>query len=294
MGIFDGVHMAHQKIIERIIRISKQVGGSSVLVTLWPHPKHVLPSSDNYHLELLTTLEEKKQILEDLGIDYLVILPFDEIFAQKSFQNFIKEILVEYLSVYQVIVGFNHQFGKGRQGDYEKLEELSHFYGFKLEKIDPVITGYQRISSSIIRTYIKDGNIGVANKMLGRTYSFKGHVKSGSKVGSSIGFPTANIFPDDALKLIPCHGVYAVRVGLDDKVYKGMLNIGVKPTINNESKESIEVNIFDFNEDIYNKEIRLYFIERIRDERKFNNVNELKEQLKKDKQHAKLVLTQNK
>ena len=294
IGIFDGVHLAHQKIIERLNQRAKEYAGSSVIITLWPHPKHIIKSKDHFELKLLTTLDEKINILEAFGIQYLVVLEFNMKLARLSFEDFTKQILCDKLGINHLIVGFNHQFGKNRQGNFEKLENLKGRCHFGLEQIEPFLFENEKVSSSLIRNLVKEGDVLGTAKILGRPYEITGIVGSGNRIGREIGFPTANIKIDDEHKLIPKTGVYAVNIILGNKIYKGMLNIGTRPTVDSKGQQVIEVNIFDFDENIYDQKASVKFIERIRDEIKFDNVNSLKSQLINDKETVKLVLSRNK
>ena len=283
VGIFDGVHLGHQYIIEKLIAAARERDGESVVVTLWPHPREVLNHSTN-GVRLITTLREKEKILSQFAIDHMVILAFTREFSQQSYCDFVSGILVEKLSINHLIMGFNHRFGKNREGNIENIRKCASQYNFTVDHLEPFIDGGRHISSSVIRQVLSEGDIKQANKYLGYPFMLSGKVSGGSKVGRSIGFPTANIIPDDPRKLIPGVGVYAVEVIINDQVHKGMLNIGTRPTVNtNPDKTTIEVHIIDFDGDIYGQNIGLRFINRIRDEMKFGSVEELRLQLIKDK-----------
>jgi riboflavin kinase / FMN adenylyltransferase len=293
IGIFDGVHLAHTAIIKRILEITKEIDGQSMIVTLWPHPRIVL-QTEGQAINLITSLEEKIELLEKKGIENLLILDFNKSTSETSFEDFVKNYLVDQLRIKHLVVGFNHHFGKNREGNFEKLQPLSAKYGFGLEQLPPVIINNQKISSSAIRKLIEAGDIINANKFLGHFYSISGLVVNGSKVGREIGFPTANIQINDPYKLIPPTGVYSVFVDMGDGTQKmGMMNIGFRPTIDEENKlRTIEVHIIDFQLDLYNKLLKIMFVEKIRDELKFKNLDELKTQLEKDRIKSKQILSE--
>jgi riboflavin kinase / FMN adenylyltransferase len=284
IGIFDGVHLAHKAILKKLLEVSNEIGGESLIVTLWPHPRIILQAG-NDPVKLITTLDEKIEILERSGVQNLLILDFNTDISQTGFDDFVRKYLVENLKIKHLVVGYNHHFGKNREGNFEKLQPLSRIYGFGLEQLPPVIIDNQKISSSIIRKFIEAGDVKSANNCLGHIFSVTGQVVGGSKIGREMGFPTANLQISDPYKLIPAIGVYAVAVEIMPNVYKnGMMNIGFRPTLENTDKiKTLEVNIFDFHEDLYNKTIKIWFVERIRDEEKFKNLDELKTQLEKDR-----------
>lgn len=287
IGTFDGVHLGHKKVIHRLQEIAHQVNGETVIFTFYPHPRLVL-GSDNSDLRLINTLEEKKVLLEATGIDHLVIYPFTKEFSKLSYTDFAKNILVDKMGVNCLVVGYDHKFGHNREGQFNDLKQLAQQLNFNVEQETVFNVDAINISSTKIRTAIKQGDIKTANKYLGYRFFIKGDVVNGKKMGRKIGFPTANIDPQESYKLLPQDGVYAVKVDIDDKQYNGMLNIGLRPTVNNQlDNRSIEVHILNFNEDIYFKNITLRFYERIRNEQYFNSIDELKTQLEKDKQTVK-------
>lgn len=309
IGTFDGIHKGHYEIISRLIKLTKKVHGESVVFTLWPHPRIVI-EPNNTNLRLLNTLEEKIELLEKSGIEHLIIFPFTKEFSQLSSYDFIKEILVNQVGVKFLVFGYDHQFGRNREGKFNNLIEYANLFGFKIEKIDALNIAQINVSSTKIRNALVSGNIALANKYLGYDYFLKGIVGDGSKIGRSLGFPTANLIVQDRYKLIPADGVYAVEVRINNKYYKGLprkeerpqldkkkiqrgklyrgiLNIGIRPTIKDHSEDkSIEVHILDFNKNIYNKEITIIFKKKIRDEQKFDNIELLKKQLLSDKKEA--------
>ena len=290
IGIFDGVHTGHKLILERLKIIARQIKGESVVITLWPHPRTVL-SPERHDLKLLNTLEEKQFLLSLNGIDHLIILPFNLEFSHLSSCDFIKDYLIDKLAVKYLIVGFNHHFGRDREGDIEKIRECSETYHFHLEKLNAQLVNGSEVSSSRIRQNLEKGNLTEANFLLGYKYCLTGKVVEGNQLGRKIGFPTANIEPTEKYKLIPADGVYAVKVEIDDSLYNGMLNIGYRPTVSNgEGNKSIEVHIMNFDQTVYNKKLTIFFHERIREELRFNGIEELQIQLEKDRSNALKVL----
>jgi len=292
IGIFDGIHLGHRQIIQKLKEKAAKSNGETVVVTLWPHPRVVL-KRDNRHVELLTTFEEKERMIGELGVDHLVILPFTKEFANITFSEFIRNYLAGGIGSKHIIVGYNHHFGKDRMGGFEQLKESAAVYGFTLERLNPVIIDDTVVSSSNIRNLISKGNLKLGNSLLGYPYSFTGKVIEGKKIGRKIGFPTANLELTDKNKLVPFTGVYAVGVLIGNHTHTGMLNIGIRPTITDQNHRlTIEVHIFNFNDTIYGHEIRIQFLERIRDEQKFNSVDELIHQLELDKIKTQSLLQQ--
>ncbi len=280
-GTFDGVHVGHQKIIKRLKEIAHKEIGETVLLTFFPHPRMVL-FPENDELKLLTTEEEKISLLKFYGVDHLIIHPFTKEFSRLSSAEFVRNILVNKIGTQKLVIGYNHHFGRNREGTFEHLKEFGPIYGFDVEEIPAQDIDSINVSSTKIRHAIITGDIKTANLYLGHSYSLSGHVITGNKIGRTIGFPTANILIKQNYKMIPLDGVYAVDVFLKGEKYAGMLNIGNRPTIGTNEK-TIEVNIFEFDQDIYNQEIVVSFKDRIRDEIKFKDLNALIDQLKKDK-----------
>ena len=281
IGGFDGVHTGHKEILKELVRSAKENHGESIIITFSPHPRLVIyPGND---IKILTTDDEKIEQLSNADIDNLIIYPFTKEFAKLTSEEFIKNILVNKLHTKKLIVGYNHHFGNDRKGDYHKLTEYSRIYDFELDKIPEHIIQNISVSSTKIRDYLNHGKISQANALLGYEYNITGKVIEGSKIGIKLGFPTANIEVNDSNKLVPPPGVYAVRIKYNGLMYSGMLYIGFRPTISSD-KFAIEVNIFNFNKDIYNETITIYFIERIRDDRKFDSLDQLKEQITNDKE----------
>ena len=288
-GTFDGVHLGHQKILKRIRDIADQCNGETVLITFWPHPRLVLFPHE-HNLRLLSTFEEKAKLLREYGIDYLVTLPFTKEFSEMSSEDFIQKILIEKIQTKKLVIGYDHRFGKNREGSFEYLKENIQKYHFELEEIPREDIDHVGISSSKIRKALEIGNIETANEYLGRDYELNGIIIKGQQLGRSIGFPTANIYIPNDYKLVPCDGAYAVKVNVEGKVYDGMLNIGMRPTVNGTSR-TIEVNLFDFNGDLYDLRVCVYFKAYLRPEVKFLNLEVLKAQLENDKKKAIEILS---
>ena len=281
VGTFDGLHLGHQKIISRMKAIAAEHGGDTVLVTFDLHPRLVL-NNNLTELRFISSQQRKMQLLEQFGIDNMIVIPFTIEFSKTPSEQFIKEYLVDKIHVKKLIVGYDHHFGRNREGNYEQLEETGEKYGFEVEEIDAQYLDDVAVSSTKIRNALMEGNVKLANQMLGYEYSIAGKVIEGNKIGRKIGFPTANIDVHDKFKLVAAGGVYACKVGVDDKIFYGMGNIGWRPTVGINGLVT-EVHIFNFDADIYGKEIIIYFIDRIRDEKRFANLDELKIQLEKDK-----------
>tara|TARA_B100001758_G_scaffold247877_1_gene267998 strand:- start:12076 stop:12990 length:915 start_codon:yes stop_codon:yes gene_type:complete len=273
IGTFDGVHKGHQKILNRINEIANKEGLESVLLTFYPHPRHVL-FDDNYDFKLINTIDEKIQVLTQTNLKHLVIHEFSKEFSRTESVHFIRDILVNKLNMKYMVVGHDHHFGKNREGTYDNLLELSEVYDFKLEKIAPEDVDGVTISSTKVRAALLEGRVKVANSLLGYNYFFSGKVIHGEKLGRTIGFPTANIELENC-KLLPKSGVYAVKLVITDCHYFGMLNIGLQTN-------KIEAYIFDFSEQIYGQNISVHMFSRIRDGKKMGSLKALKEQLIKD------------
>jgi len=291
IGTFDGVHLGHREVISELKRISTLSEGDSVVFTFDPHPRIVIaPQEDS--LRLLSTQKEKINLMEKIGIDHLVIYPFTREFSKLSYNEFVENILVGKMNIASLVVGYDHRFGQGRKGDFNSLELLSNELNFKVEQLSELLVDNKVVSSTKIRLALEAGDILKANHFLGYRYTLSGKVIEGKQLGRKLGFPTANIETLDNHKLVPGDGVYAVFVQTGGEIYKGMLNIGIRPTVNyNADHKSIEVHIFDFESDIYNSEITLYFVLKIRDEQKFDGIVELQEQLVKDRILALSILS---
>ncbi|MFL5766044.1 MAG: bifunctional riboflavin kinase/FAD synthetase [Bacteroidia bacterium] len=288
-GTFDGVHLGHQKIISRLKEAAKEEKGETVLLTFYPHPRMVLFPDDN-ELRLLNTQEEKIRLLEHYGVDHLIIYPFTREFSRLTSVEFVRNVLVNSIHTKRLVIGYNHHFGRNREGSFEHLREFGPLYGFDVEEIPAKDIDHIEISSTKIRKALQDGDVETAYAFLGHHYSVCGQVVGGRKLGRTIGYPTANISVGDRYKLIPKDGVYAVKVEHKGKMYGGMLNIGNNPTIEGKGR-SIEVNIFDFNMDIYGDDATIFFIKRLRDEVKFNGMDELKAALAKDHSESLKILS---
>jgi riboflavin kinase/FMN adenylyltransferase len=283
-GTFDGVHLGHQKILNRLKEIAGKHLGETVVITFWPHPRLILkPEEDS--LRLLNTFEEKADLLKHQGIQHLLRIPFTKEFSQISSQAFIKNILVDTIGTKKLVIGYDHRFGNNREGSFEQLKLNGPTYGFDVEEIEQQDVDHIAVSSSKIRYALESGDIETAIHFLGRPYSMTGQVVKGDKLGRVLGYPTANIDLDSRLKLIPSDGIYAVTVKYKSTIYKGMLYIGNRPTVNG-TKRVIEVNLFDFNKEIYGESLTIYFHSLIRLDSKFQDLEALKKQLHDDKEKA--------
>ncbi len=292
MGSFDGVHKGHVQVIENLKQVAEKLRGESVIISFEPHPREVL-----YPLEkrpgILTTLEEKIGILQSHGVGHLIILSFTEELANLSYSDFVKNILVDKLGIKGLVVGYDHRFGKNREGSFEVLKAMAGQYHFYLEQEKAYEENEVNISSTKIRTALELGDVALVREFLGYDYPISGKVVHGDKIGRDIGFPTANLQLQDERKLLPASGVYAVRVLVDGVRYDGMLNIGVRPTVSRSGIVRLEVNIFDFHSEIYGKTISVFLLSRVRGERKFNDIDELKAQLGMDRQYVLKYIAAN-
>jgi len=280
LGTFDGVHLGHKSILAKLIESKENDTYETLVLTFFPHPRMII--EQNSDIKLLNTIEEKAILLNNFGIDNLIIQKFDNDFSQLSPENFVKQILVNIFNVEKIIIGYDHRFGKNRAADIEDLIVFGKKYNFQVEQISAEEINDVSISSTKIRSALQTGNISLANDYLGYEYFINGTVKQGRQLGRTIGYPTANVQLDENFKLIPAIGVYAAFAIIDDEKYFGMVNIGTNPTIG-ENPLTIEINIFDFNKNIYNKKITIGFIDKIRDQQKFNSLDELKNALSNDK-----------
>jgi riboflavin kinase / FMN adenylyltransferase len=287
-GTFDGVHLGHQKILKRIRSIADEINGETILITFWPHPRLVL-YPEEHNLRLLSTFEEKTRLLREFGINHLLTIPFTKEFSELTSEQFIQQILIDTLQTRKLVIGYDHRFGKNREGSFEYLKENIHHYSFELEEIAREDIDNVGISSTKIRVALEEGKIEVANDFLGRDYELNGIIIKGQQLGRSIGFPTANIHITHDYKLIPCDGAYAVLAQIEGNNFKGMLNIGMRPTVNG-SSQTIEVHLFDFEGDLYDKRICVKLKSYLRTEIKFSGLEELQQQLKKDKEDALRLL----
>lgn len=287
-GTFDGVHIGHQKIFARVRESAIRHQGESVVLTFWPHPRLVLHPEDE-SLKLLNTFEEKAVLLKDQGIQHLIRIPFTKEFSQLTSEQFIREILVETIGTKKLVIGYDHHFGKNREGSFEQLKLNAPKYGFEVEEIPRQDIDHVGVSSTKIRKALEEGDIETATHFLGKPYSLTGRVVAGDKLGRLMGYPTANIETDTKYKLIPMDGIYAVTVLHEHTTFGGMLYIGNRPTING-TKQNIEVNIFHFNKDIYGESLTIYLHKLIRGDIKFSDLEALKVQLGKDETDARTIL----
>lgn len=283
IGTFDGVHLGHRKIISRLHDLAATIEGESVIFTFDPHPRKIVASSET-NLRLLTSLDEKIALFEQSGIDHLIVYPFTPGFARLTYEEFVEQVLVGQIHTHSLVVGYDHKFGKGRAGDFDLLKQCADRLGFQIEKLDVLLMNESNVSSTKIREAIQQGDFETANSYLGYRFSLRGLVVEGQKIGRTINFPTANIDTSDPDKIIPGYGVYAVKVTVKEQEFIGMLNIGSRPTVNhNADHRTVEVNILDFDADIYGEPIKVVFYHKLRDEQRFASLDALKEQLAKDK-----------
>ena len=280
IGTFDGVHVGHKSILDKMKSSTLENLYESIVLTFFPHPRMVLQQDAS--IKLLNTIDEKAELMDKFGIDNLIIHPFDAAFSNLSAEQFVKEILVDKLNIHKIIIGHDHRFGKNRTADINDLIFFGEKYGFEVEQIGAQEIDEIAISSTKIRKALLEGEIQLANQYLGYSYFISGKVIDGKKIGRTIGFPTANIEVKENYKLLPKNGVYIVSSQINNMMYYGMMNIGHNPTLG-ENEQSIEVHFFELNEDIYNKNLEISFLEHIRDEKKFNSITELQSQLEKDK-----------
>ncbi len=291
IGTFDGVHLGHQQIIAQLKKEANRIDGETVLVTFDPHPRKVVSEKP---LQLINTLDEKIELLTKKGIDHLVVVPFTEIFSAQPAEQYVEDFLIKRFHPHTVIIGYDHRFGKERRGDFKLLENYAAQHAFELIEIPGQVINDATISSTKIREALLNGRPEEASRFLSYDYFFEGLVTEGNKLGRTIGYPTANLQIQGADKLVPANGVYAVTVSIDNssskKRFNGMMNIGVRPTVDG-TKKTIEVNIFDFDKDIYGSTIRIYLKKYLRNEKKFDGLESLKTQLAEDKEQAEEVLS---
>ena len=288
-GTFDGVHIGHKKILSGIVNQAKEHNGKSVVLTFWPHPRLILNPKDS-QLKLLSTFSERVQLIEEANIDYLIKIPFTKEFSQLTSEQFVNQILIDKLGTKKFVIGYDHHFGKDRGGSLAFLKANEQRFGFEVQEIPRQDIDHVGVSSTKVRKALIEGHVHLANEYLGHFYSLFVKVVPGDKLGSKIGFPTANISIAEEYKLIPRDGVYAVLISIEDKVYNGMSNIGIRPTVDGVNRK-IEVNIFDFAREIYGKQISIKFIKRIRDEIKFDGLESLQKQLSKDRKASIKILS---
>ncbi len=287
IGTFDGVHQGHQQIIDQLLKEAAAIGGTAVVISFFPHPKQIVGTDKKpgFPIRLLNTPEEKYSLLHKHGIQHIVIVPFDKTFAEQPADAYIRDFLVQRFHPHTIIIGYDHRFGKNRQGDYHLLEDMAERYQYRVKEIPEHVLKNITISSTKIRTALLEGDIDTAEIYLGYRYFFSGTVIMGNQLGRTIGFPTANLRIDNEQKLIPASGVYAVNVDLGDRSLRGMMNIGMRPTVEG-TKRVIEVNIFDFDEMIYGMVLKITMVKHLRSEVKFEGLQQLKTQLILDKDSA--------
>jgi riboflavin kinase / FMN adenylyltransferase len=290
-GTFDGVHLGHQTILRRLKEVAEKNAGETVVITFWPHPRLILkPEEDS--LKLLNTFEEKAALLKEQGIHHLLRIPFTKEFSQLTSQEFITKVLVDKIGTRKLVIGYDHRFGRNREGSFDQLKMNGPTYGFEVEEIPRQDVDHVGVSSSKIRKALEEGDVATANHLLGKPYSISGAVIKGDRLGRVLGFPTANIDVDSHYKLVPAEGIYAVMVEYEHRLFKGMLYIGNRPTIDG-TKRSIEVNVFDFDKEVYGEQMKVNLISMLRADARFNNLEELKDQLHKDKVSALNALVDN-
>ena len=288
IGTFDGVHEGHLQIIQRLLELAHQQNGETVVLTFFPHPRMVLQPEDN-GLKLITTMEERKTLLRKNSIDHLIIQPFSKEFSRLTAVEFVRDVLVEKIGMKTLVIGYDHHFGRNREGSYKDLEEMAPAYGFQLEEITKKVVDEVAVSSTKIRNHLLSGDIHLANKLLGHDFMLSGEVVKGDQIGAGLGFPTANLKMSDPYKLIPRHGIYAVMAEVEGEMFKGMLYIGTRPVLNGK-KLSVEVNLFDFDKNIYGKTLHIYLKSWLRGDMYFDNLEQLKEKMKEDKANATKML----
>lgn len=283
VGTFDGVHLGHRQIIKELNKTKEEKGLRSVVVTFDPHPQIVLRNKAK-DIKLLNTTEEKLDHFRELDIDLVYIINFTKEFSQTHAVDFYRDYLIKGVGLSDLVLGYDHMFGKDREGNFNTLKELSSEFGFKVHKIGEYAPGGEQVSSTGIRNALYEGDISKANRLLGEKYSITGTVIHGNKKGRELGYPTANIELDSHFKLTPRLGIYAVKVEIEGKRYYGMLSIGYNPTVTDKKLLRIEVNIFDFDENIYGKKLKIYFLDYLREEKKFDSLDELVKEMNSDKE----------
>jgi len=288
IGTFDGVHLGHRKIIAGLKELAETDGGETVLLTFFPHPRMILHPEDE-SLKMITTIHEKAALMEQLGIEHLIITPFSRDFSNQGAEEYIRDVLVNKIGTKKIVIGYDHRFGKDRQGGLDELRRLGPVYGFEAIEIPEQDINEVAISSTRVRAALLNGDIELANTLLGYPFFITGTVIRGDQIGRQIGYPTANIVIEERYKLIPADGIYAVKVKIDGDIFNGMGYIGSRPTINGVSR-NIEVNIFEFDQDIYNRQVQMEFHFFMRGDIKFSSLDALKDQLAKDKVEAQRLL----
>lgn len=288
IGTFDGVHSGHSVILDKVCKYAKENGGESVLITFEPHPRKLI--FPDQPIDIITPLDKKIELITAAGINHIVVVPFTQEFASLTAKEYVSDFLVKQFNPSAVVIGYDHHFGNDRKGNIELLKSVQEQYGFDVVEIPAQLIKDAAISSTKVRKAIATGAVKEAATMLGRNYTLSGKVTKGAQLGRTIGYPTANIVPNHMEQIVPDNGVYAVRVNYNGNVYGAMLNIGYRPTVSDEPVLHIEAHIFDFAQDVYNEQLELEFIARLRDEQKFNSLDELKWQLSKDEEASKALL----
>jgi len=288
IGTFDGVHLGHRKIISGIKELAENTGGETVLLTFFPHPRMILHPEDE-SIKLINTITEKAELMEQLGIDHLIITPFSRDFSNQSAEEYIRDVLVNKIGTKKIVIGYDHRFGKDRQGGLDDLLRLGPVYGFDVVEIPEQDINEVAISSTRIRSALLNGEIALANTCLGYPFFITGRIVRGDQIGRQLGYPTANIVIPETYKLIPSDGIFAAKVKIDGVNYGGMAYIGTRPTING-TRRNIEVNIFDFDREIYNQQVSMEFHNFVRGDMKFDSLDELKAQIAKDKVEVEKLL----
>jgi len=283
IGTFDGVHIGHQKIINKVVKLAKKLGFTPIVLTLFPHPRMVLKKDNS--IKLLNTIDERIDILKSYGIAEVIVKEFTHEFANLSAEEYVKDILIDELNTKHIVVGYDHHFGKNRSANIEDLKKYAKTYNFEIKEISAQDIKDVTVSSTKIRNALNDGNVSLSNSYLGYNYFITGLVVKGKGLGRKLDFPTANIQIKESYKLIPKDGVYVVQCQLNSRVVFGMMNIGTNPTINDKGR-SIEVHFFEYNEDLYNHKLKIEFLKRLRNEQKFKNLEALKSQLREDRKSA--------
>ncbi|MGB1971447.1 MAG: bifunctional riboflavin kinase/FAD synthetase [Flavobacteriaceae bacterium] len=287
IGTFDGVHVGHRKIIERLVKSAKEKNHLSVVLTFFPHPRMVLQKDTR--IRLIDTLEEKQQLLKALGVDVLVIHPFSKVFSRQSADEFIRDILVNAFKTEHLIIGYDHRFGRNREATVETLIDAGNTYGFSVEKIDAQDIASVNVSSTKIRTALEKGEVKKAALFLHRPFKISGEVIKGYGIGKTIKFPTANLHIKEEYKLLPADGVYFIQSSLDNRLVYGMMNIGFRPTVQGKER-SYEVHFFDFDYSLYAQNIQVELIQQIRREQRFDSLRELEVQLKNDEAQCRSLI----
>ena len=290
IGTFDGVHIGHQKVLANLVINAKKNNASSVLLTFFPHPRMVLQKDTD--IKLINTIDERIELLKKTGLEVLVIHEFTEDFAEKTALDFVKNVLVDKLKISKLIIGYDHRFGKNREGNFEQLTAYGKSFGFKVGKIPQQEIDHIAISSTKIRKAIEIGNIEEANRNLGYAFMLTGEIVKGNNLGEKIGFPTANLAIQETYKLLPKTGSYVVKSNLENETVYGMMNIGFNPTVKGK-KLTIEIHFFDFNKDLYGRKIQIDVLKFLRDEQKFNSIENLKNQLDKDRKKSLDIINDN-